>query len=56
MAGPHVGKRPNPMSNRLIVIVWCLLTIFGNADDQKKSDPLVGTVDATGPTSKDAPR
>ncbi len=36
------------MSNRLIVIVWCLLTICGHADDQKKSDPLVGTVYATG--------
>jgi hypothetical protein len=36
------------MNNRLIAIVWCLLTICGHADDQKKSDPLVGTVDANG--------
>jgi len=36
------------MSNRLISIVWCLLTIYGHADDKKKSDPLVGTYDASG--------
>lgn len=36
------------MNNRLIAIVWGLLTICGHAADQKKSDPLVGTVDANG--------
>ena len=36
------------MFNRLIIFVWCLLPICGHADDQKKSDPLVGTVDAAG--------
>ncbi|MBL9142891.1 MAG: hypothetical protein JNM99_04335 [Verrucomicrobiaceae bacterium] len=36
------------MSNHLIAIAWCLLAVLARADDQKKSDALVGTVDTSG--------
>lgn len=36
------------MSIRIIAIVWFLVAICVHADDQKKSDPLVGTLDASG--------
>jgi len=36
------------MNTRLIAIAWCLLSICVGAKEEKKSDPLVGTVDDSG--------